>query len=159
MKNQITEHAAAAKMIRTELKKHGIKATVRAKAYAGGESITVTLNNELPATYKAIEAYCSRFQYGHFDGMQDLYEYSNHSDDLPKVKYVFVNNEYSDELRQAAWDHLRRTMQDFQDAPAEWQHAGQVRCGNSWGNEWIYKVLNGTQSMGFWASRKPRVAA
>ena len=56
MKKQITEHAAAAKMIRTELKKHGIKATVRAKAYAGGESITVTVNNELPATYKAIKA-------------------------------------------------------------------------------------------------------
>lgn len=84
MKKQLTEHAAAAKMIRTELKKHGIKATVRAKAYAGGESITVTVNNELPATYKAIKAYCSRFQYGHFDGMQDLYEYSNHSDDLPQ---------------------------------------------------------------------------
>jgi hypothetical protein len=37
------------------------------------------------------------------------------------------------------------------------KRAGEVRCGNSWGNEWVYKVLNGSQDFGFWKSRKQRV--
>ena len=157
MTKQVSEHAAAAKLIRAELKKHNITGTVRAKSYAGGSSITVTLNNELPATHKAVKLFCSKFQYGHFDGMQDLYELTNINENLPQVMFVFVNNEFSDELRQAAWDLLRETMQDFENAPKCQTRAGEVRCGYSWGNEWVYKVLNGSQDFGFWRSRKQRV--
>ena len=103
-----TAHAAAAKLIRAELKKHGIKASVRAKSYAGGSSISVNVDDELPATVEAIRAFTSKFEYGHFDPMNDLYEYSNSRDDIPQVGFVFVNNHLSDELRQAAWDYGRK---------------------------------------------------
>ena len=129
MTKQVSEHAAAAKLIRAELKKHNITGTVRAKSYAGGSSITVTLNNELPATHKAVKLFCSKFQYGDFDSMQDLYELTNVNENLPQVQFVFVNNEFSDELRQAAWNLLRKTMQDFASAPTCQSRAGEVRSG------------------------------
>ena len=148
MTKQVSEHAAAAKLIRAELKKHNITGTVRARSFAGGSSITVTLNNEPPATHKAVTLFCSNIQAGDF---------TNTNENLPKFMFVFVNNEFSDELRQAAWDLLRETMHDFENAPKCQKRAGEVRCGNSWGDDWVYRVLNGSQDFGFWRSRKQRV--
>lgn len=86
-----TNHTAAAKLIRAEIKKRGIKASVRSKSYAGGESITVRIETDMtPAAREAIEAFCSQFQAGHFDGMTDSYDYSNRRSDLPQVRHVFV---------------------------------------------------------------------
>jgi hypothetical protein len=31
-----------------------------------------------------------KYQYGHFNGMEDIYEYSNNNDAIPQTKYLFV---------------------------------------------------------------------
>ncbi len=86
-----SSQAAAAAMIRKELKKHGIKATVRSSSFAGGTSVDVTVSNLAPWVRREVEAFVGQFEYGHFDGMYDIYEYSNCRDDIPQVKFVFVN--------------------------------------------------------------------
>jgi hypothetical protein len=140
MTKQISNHAAAAKMIRAELKKHGIKARVRAKSYAGSSSVDVDIQQDiLPAARKAITEYVEQFQYGHFDGMQDLYEYSNRRDDLPQVKYTFVNVEYSDEIRAEVAEFLGETNEDYN---------ADTR---------IHQCLMGVYASSFWNSRKPKV--
>jgi hypothetical protein len=45
-----------------------------------------------------VEPLINEYQYGHFDGMIDCYEYSNNRNDIPQVKFVFANREYSDEI-------------------------------------------------------------
>lgn len=106
MTKRISDHAAAAKLIRAKLKQHSIKASVRSKSYAGGNSVDVNIEQDiLPATKREIESFCNRFQMGHFDGMTDCYEYSNRSDDFPQVKFVFVRVNYSEEIIQAAKDY------------------------------------------------------
>jgi hypothetical protein len=40
-----------------------------------------------------------KYQYGHFDGMQDMYINSNSRDDLPQSKYVKTGRKMSDETR------------------------------------------------------------
>ena len=143
MTKQISNHAAAAKMIRAELKKNNIKATVRASSYSMGSSITVTIKQDvLPATREAIESFSNKFQYGHFDGMQDLYEYSNSRDDLPQVKFVFVNCEYSEELKAEARAEA-----------AKWGYKEYELDQAAW------RIINGTFESNFWNSRKPRIAA
>ena len=37
------------------------------------------------------EKIVSKYQYGHFDGMNDIYEYSNSREDIPQAKYIHVN--------------------------------------------------------------------
>lgn len=143
MTKKLSDHAAAAKIIRAELKRHGIKAQVRARSYAGGSSVDVNLLEDvLPATLREIKAFVSRFQYGHFDGMTDSYEYSNRSEDLPQVRFAFVNPHYSDELRADAEAYVR-----------EIQGIAEYEVGR-----YVSLVLAGTWG-DFWTSRKPRARA
>jgi len=137
-----SSHAAAAAAIRAELKKHGIAGRVTSSVYAGGSSIRVRLGDVLPATRKAVEEFANRYQYGHFDGMTDCYEYSNKSDTLPQVKFVFVEVDYTDETRAAARAYV------------------EARFGSTCNHDSLtWQVLNGSHECDFWTARKPRVRA
>jgi hypothetical protein len=140
MKN-LSDHAAAAAAIRAELKKHGIRASVRSDSYSMGSSINVKIKQDVsPAALAEIKAFVGKYQYGHFDGMTDSYEYSNSRDDIPQVSYVFVEVDYSDEIKQAARDYIAGIsgIESYERDRYEWM----ALCG-SWGD--------------FWRSRKPRV--
>ena len=67
----------AAKNIRTELKASfpGIKFSVRGESFAGGDSIDVRWGDG--PTVKEVDSIISKYQYGRFDGMQDMYVYGD----------------------------------------------------------------------------------
>jgi hypothetical protein len=81
--------AGAAKCIRAELAHEfpGVKFKVRSKAYSGGSSVRVGWANGPRGA--DVEAITDKYEMGAFDGMIDLYVYSNMRDDLPQVKHVF----------------------------------------------------------------------
>lgn len=93
--------AIVAAAIRKEIRKHGIKCSVTSDNYAGGHSVRVKLNDELPATVQLIKEFTSQFVSGHFDGMTDCYVY-NPDRTGPTVDYVFVENEVSAEMQEKA---------------------------------------------------------
>lgn len=158
MKNEISNHAHVAKLIRAELKKNGIDGQVRAKSYAGGSSVHIYLSDELPATVASVEDFCAEFQAGNFDGMRDLYEYSQKSG--PTVKFVFVRCDYSDEIRAAAWDYCRSYWAGMDEAPADFRKAGSFICqqaGNVYGDQLIGRTLREPRG-GFWTARKQRLS-
>lgn len=149
MTKQLSNHAAAAKLIRAELKKHGIKGKVRTRSYAGGSSIDIDVIDQLPATVRQIEEFAGQFEYGHFDGMTDCYEYSNIRNDIPQVSFVFVRNEWSEEKKADAWNYVRGWHADASDTD-EPQTMDDF--------ELLYRVMRGT--WGTWiTTQKPRVAA
>ena len=145
--------AQAAAMIRKHLKANGIQAKVRSSSASMMTAVDVDVIDLLPATVEQIKQYVGQFQYGHFDGMQDLYEYSSRRDDIPQVKYATVNVSHSDEMIQAAWDYTREYY-GWSDAPDQYSGANvtyeQQTC--------MYQVLSG-QSGHFWTDRKPRQRA
>lgn len=159
MAKQKSSHAAAAAEIRKELKKHGIEARVRSESYSMGSSVRVRIFNQPPWVAKKIEAFANQYQYGHFDGMQDLYEYSNRRDDLPQVKFVFVDNEFSDEMREAAWKWYRETFAEAAEAPEDYKQAGSWHSGHEWGDSIIWRALSGAYIGGpeFWEKPTIRV--
>jgi len=141
MKRQLTTHAAAAAMIRAELKKHGISAKVTSEAYSMGTSIRVHIKQDLmPAARKEIESFAHRFQYGHFDGMTDSYEYNNRIDGLPQAKFVFVEVHYSDEIKADARAYIE-TIRSIE--PHEVDRYAHMALIGYWGD--------------FWTARKPHV--
>ena len=87
---KLSESAQAAKAIRKELKAAfpGVKFSVRSDNYAGGSSVHVTWDDPA-ADQKTVDEIIGKYQYGHFNGMDDIYEYSNTSDELPQAKFVF----------------------------------------------------------------------
>jgi len=145
MEKKISNHAAAAKMIRQYMKANGFVGRVNAEAYSMGSSVRIYVQDLPPARAKELEDYAGQFEYGHFDGMQDLYEYSNVREDIPQVKYVFVYNEISAEMRQKIWNFVKVYFNGLEGAPENAEDAGNyyVPNFNMYGNQLIYQAFKG----------------
>ncbi len=136
----ISTHAAAAKAIRTELKKFNIPARVTCKSYSGGDSVDVYTTDLPPYTVEAITLFAKQFQMGNFNGMEDIYEYSSVNNDLPQVKFVFINNKYSKEVRQAAWDELRERLEGMDKFSPDVDAAYEYEASSQ-----LHRYMNGSQ--------------
>lgn len=132
MKKELSPHAAAAKAIRTTLKRDypHLKQSVTSSSYAGGNAVRVHIEDAKPSEIDAIDTLCNKHQYGSFDGMTDCYNYDNSNDDLPQVKYVQLEAGPSEELKQEIKEFLKNTFSEgdaiFNDYSAEWRQYRQV---------------------------------
>jgi hypothetical protein len=153
-----TESARAAAAIRKELKANGIQARVTSKTYSMGSSIRVSLINQLPGTIAKIEEFCSQFQYGHFNGMTDGYEYSNSREDIPQAKHVFISNDLSDGLLQEAWEWATARFSCLDGAPQSYADAWNFHTDNGNGQSFLRRQLQEARG-GFWTAHKAREAA
>lgn len=138
-KRELSDHAKAAKLIRAELKKHGITGRVRARTASMMTAVDVDVTDLAPWTRRELDAFVGQFQYGHFDGMDDSYHYSNSRDDLPQVKYAHVHNRLSEELKAEIEAWIESFYAPGHDLTA-WQ------------------IFNDDRNFGraFWQARKPR---
>ena len=105
IKKEMSEHAKAAKEVRNLLKANKVEAKVKASAASMTSSLHITLFDSTPWTYNAVEKEVSKYQYGSFNGMEDLYTNDN-TNDLPQVKYVSVSVKFNDDLKQQALDKI-----------------------------------------------------
>jgi len=99
--------AEVSKAIRQELKKvlPGIKFSVKTPHYG-----TVDIRWQDAVTRNQVEKIAHKYEYGHFDGMTDSYEYSNPRDDVPQCKFVFCVREYSEKAIEQA---INATKDEF----------------------------------------------
>lgn len=108
-----SEQAQVAAMVKKHLQAQGLQVRARSDSFSMGDSVNVkVLTPDLrPEKRKEIEAYCREFQYGHFDGMNDIYEYSNRRGDIPQTKYISVDFTQSEECKDAIKAYLANTYQ------------------------------------------------
>ena len=99
---KISEHAAAAKAIRKELKDKfpDTKFSVTSKSYSGGDSISISWENG--AQEKEVRKITGKYTYGSFDPSTDMYNYNSSNSGLPQTKHIFLNRE----ITQDVWDRL-----------------------------------------------------
>jgi len=74
------------------------KFSVRSSSYSGGDSIDVSWTDG--PTTEAVEKISGKYQQGSFNGMEDIYEYSQTNvwpDVFGGAKYVMTNRSYSNE--------------------------------------------------------------
>lgn len=119
--------ANAALAIRNELKEAfpGVKFSVTSSTYAGGNSVRVSWHDG--PTMDQVQEHTGKYQYGHFNGMEDIYEYSNKRDDIPQAKYVMEERSMSDETRaiiEASAEEL------YQTENIDYSHTGCHGSGN-----------------------------
>ncbi len=97
-KGQTSNHAGAAAMIKAELTAafKGIKFSVTSDSYTGGDAVRISWTDG--ATVEQVEAISAKYQYGSFNGMEDIYEYTNTNKDIPQTKYVTENRHESTEV-------------------------------------------------------------
>jgi len=113
MRTQST-HAMAAKAIRNDLKKAFPETlfSVKSRTYAGGNSVDVEWTNG-PLSQE-VNRIVGKYQYGHFDGMTDCYNYTNSRNDIPQVKYVQIRREVSEDIKQAVFEECRKRYSGWQ---------------------------------------------
>jgi len=92
-----TQAAKAASAIKAELKAAfpGIKFSVTSSNFSNGNSVSIHWVDG--PTSEAVDSITGKYQYGHFDGMIDLYEYSNTREDIPQAKFVSCSRQMSPE--------------------------------------------------------------
>ncbi len=134
---KLTEAAQAAKLMRAELKKAfpNIKFSVRSSNFAGGDAVDVSWTNG--PVRDTVTEITGKYQYGHFDGMIDLYEYSNNIEGLPQAKFVHAQRTISDGVYEATKAKIAKEfgIEDATDENQWWA------CFSRWSNEVVYREL------------------
>lgn len=89
-----TQSALCARDVKQLLKKEypTIDFSVRSDNFANGNSVDISWN--LGPTSDEVDKLVSKYQYGHFDGMIDMYEHSNMRDDINQAKFVMCQRDY-----------------------------------------------------------------
>jgi hypothetical protein len=170
MARTLSTAAQAAKMIRSQLKAANIEATVT-NSRSGSLKVLLT-GDPMPSTVAAVRSELSKYQHGQMDPMTDYFDESvGRRSDVPQVRFLFINVEYSDEIHQRAWDFLRSTMAGWADCPADYQELNYRHQNSDTGNnaqQEVMEVLSGRvdekrrnlpAQYRFWATMKPRVKA
>lgn len=93
--------------------------SIRYESYSMGSSVRVKSLDLFKEEKAAMESLLAKYQYGHFDGMQDLYEISNSRDDIRQAKFVFLNNEYSEPVKRAVDVYLEKVFGVTDDETAQ----------------------------------------
>ena len=106
--------ALAARAIRKEFKEAGIRPDrVTSQNFAGGNSVRVTFTDAPPETRLKAHSIVQKYQYGYFDGSQDLYIYNPAEKTLPQVKYTNVQCNLSPELQQELEAYAAKHFNDY----------------------------------------------
>lgn len=120
-----------AKKIRKELKKHfpSIKFSIRSSTFSGGDSVDISWTDG--ATEKEVnERVLSKFQSGHFDGMQDMYIsgcYTYEGNLYNGAKYVMGSRHTSQEYDSMVENYLKSKYPlDYEEIKADWQRHNRL---------------------------------
>jgi hypothetical protein len=99
MVKELSTPAQAAKEIKAALKLAfpGIVFNVKSDSFAGGDAVRIKYFDGVK--HDKVSEIVAPYQYGSFDGMNDLYNYDNKNAELPQVKYVNVSRSMSDAVR------------------------------------------------------------
>ncbi len=83
--------AQAAAQIRKKMKDAGFKASVTSFEASMCNGVRVYCQEADMPKRDEIHEICMPYQYGHFNGMEDIYEYSSMIPGLPQVKFVQIS--------------------------------------------------------------------
>lgn len=114
MKNtKMGEHALCAKAIKQELKKAYplIKFSVKSDTFAGGNSVGINWTNG--PTVSQVELISKKYEYGHFNGMEDIYEINNRRNDIPQAKYIHTSRNIDPSFFEELFKHLQKNYMYF----------------------------------------------
>ena len=113
-KRTLTGSAQCAAAIRTELKTKfpNYKFSVTSDNFSMGNSVNISWTDG--PTAGQVESVTRKYQYGHFNGMEDVYEYSNNIEGLPQAKYVSESRKMSEELKAILFPQLKELLPNYE---------------------------------------------
>jgi hypothetical protein len=126
-----------AQAIKAELKIAfpNIKFSVRYQTFAGGDAVNVSYLNGVPEA--EVEKITNKYQMGHFNGMEDIYEYSNNIEGLNQAKYISVGRNIDDSIKLEMKQKIAKSygIEDMENEQ-EW-----MKKTNRWSDQVVYQEL------------------
>lgn len=138
MKQKSTAAQAAAS-IKSELNAMfpHTKFSVKSEYFAGGSSVRISWEDG--PTVDAVDSVGNKYQYGHFNGMEDMYEMSNVDNNIPQVKYVQTSRSISQQMKDGCLLYLKATLEGMQDlGMGDYYPNGQL-----WVEQLVHREISG----------------
>lgn len=167
-KRQLSEQAQVAKICRQYVKSLGLEVNATSDSFSMGNSVDVRVVNATGEQRDMINSELKQYQYGHFDGMNDMYENSNYRNDIPQTKYLHIHYSYSTDFEQAAYEWSKQHAMASDEAaqlPEHYIDADKnFRLFNDFLSSVVYRTLNGSnkrwikeenKDVDFWHDFKP----
>lgn len=96
---QLSNQAKVAKLLKQKAREFRLgNVTAKSESFTGGNSVNVKFDGGTDEAVTKFKDFASRFQLGRFNGMEDIYEYSNCRDDIPQTKYLFINDNRAEKI-------------------------------------------------------------
>jgi hypothetical protein len=109
--------------------------TIRYRSFAGGDAVDVKAVNLNKEQRDVLESILRQYQKGKFDGMYDIYNYDEVKSTKERTaKYVHLQHEFSNDVREWAIEKLKNEWEIFDDKSAQEKRG----C---WFEEAIYREL------------------
>lgn len=106
---KLTPAAQVAKLLKAKAKSLKLEVKASSKNFSGGNSVDIKVLKGSDKSFNELKEYSSQFQSGHFDGMNDIYEYSNSRDDIPQTKYLFIDDDRATQILEYYDENIFRT--------------------------------------------------
>jgi len=137
-KKTVTTAAQTSKTIKKLLLKDypNIKWSVTSENFSGGNAVRIKWNDG--PSYQEIDSFAKQFQYGTFNGMIDLYEYTN-KEDYPQVKFVTISRNISEGIYNKAFHFAKNYYSDFENVHTINDWLNNYRCT---AKNFLWKKLN-----------------
>ena len=147
MTRKLTQAAQVAKLLKQKAKELGLVATAKSQNYSMGNSVNVRITEGSDANLEKLKEYSNQYQYGHFDGMQDMYEITNYRDDIPQTKYLFVEDfrtekiikDNLDQTKVRFYEHEFK-LNDYNLTSWQWLNKFKEQLGEDW-QKYLAKFL------------------
>lgn len=115
----MTTHSATAKAIRQELKAKfpTVKFRVTSESFSMGDAVHISWVDGCKT--EQVEKIVSKYQYGHFNGMEDIYESDNRRADIPQVKYIQTSRGFSETSKREMCNWLNIDWSEYESLNVE----------------------------------------
>jgi len=153
---KLSEAAQVSKLLKAKAKSLGLEVRASSKNFSGGNSVDIKVLKGSDKSFNELKEYSTQFKEGHFDGMNDIYEYSNSRDDIPQTKYLFIDDDRASEILKYYDENIWKTEKkwmwfDNELRSYEWIKQIKEEYQNNWqkglmdimeGKVEKYKILN-----------------
>ena len=106
---KLSKAAQVSKLLKAKAKSLGLEVKASSKNFSGGNSVDIKVLKGSDKSFNELKEYSSQFKEGHFDGMNDIYEYSNSRDDIPQTKYLFIDDDRASEILKYYDENIWKT--------------------------------------------------
>ena len=142
-----TPSAQVNKLLKKKAKELGLEVKGSSKNYSMGCSVTVKVLKGSDDAFNKLKEYSYQFEYGSFDGMNDIYNNDNVRKDIPQTKYLFINDDRAAQIIEYFDENIWKTEKkwmwfDNQLAWYEWLKEIKKEYQSNW-QEGLKKAMQG----------------